>query len=330
MGTIKMFMGNNPPLLKTGEWASNGIYAYLGIENGDTKIFQSVFDPDKEQTVAGFTFDSKRKQFNIPKDTPLSKIQLLIDSLPKSVKLKSGDDFNGITLMFETGDYIDDTQAPLTIRDFSYMLTLKGSSYEDVNLVVERPIEIRKSTVNFYYVNIWQKSLNTYLLQIKDSILFLTEQKCLQENYYYFFKDKGNNQIFFSETEFQSFENGDAGISGGSFVFYAISPYSQVFAYYHRYSDNVPDYICRILYGQLKIADNIGAKKAYGFLENTGTFYHGSFDSTNPKLPTQLSSFLVSLEAAGVKNIAIDKDKNQLVFTYNDNKKSTIEMTKPK
>jgi hypothetical protein len=140
MGTIKMFKGGVPPLLKNGEWASNGIYAYLGLGIKKNKIFQSVFDVDVNQEIVGFSYVAKDRSFYIPSGTHLSQIQNLLDNIPKALKLKSNDIktangaiiYNDKSIKFvfennledggESTKYIDDLPFNLTIRDFSYKI----------------------------------------------------------------------------------------------------------------------------------------------------------------------------------------------------------------
>jgi hypothetical protein len=87
MGTIKMFRGTTPPLLKKGEWASDGQYAYLGMEHGEYKVFQGVFDLSDDQVISGFEYDLAQKAIIIPSGTPFSKLQRLFDTLPKALKI---------------------------------------------------------------------------------------------------------------------------------------------------------------------------------------------------------------------------------------------------
>ncbi|WP_139314968.1 hypothetical protein, partial [Saccharicrinis aurantiacus] len=86
MATIKMFSGTTPPSLKKGEWASDGHYAYLGMDHGQYKVFQGVFDMSKDQQVTGFEYDLDQKAIIIPTGTPFSQLQRLFDTLPKALK----------------------------------------------------------------------------------------------------------------------------------------------------------------------------------------------------------------------------------------------------
>ncbi|WP_139314983.1 hypothetical protein, partial [Saccharicrinis aurantiacus] len=86
MATIKMFSGTTPPSLKKGEWASDGHYAYLGMDHGQYKVFQGVFDMSKDQQVTGFEYDLDQKAIIIPSGTPFSQLQRLFDTLPKALK----------------------------------------------------------------------------------------------------------------------------------------------------------------------------------------------------------------------------------------------------
>ena len=146
MGTIKMFKGGIPPLLKNGEWASNGIYAYLGLGIKKNKIFQSVFDVDVNQEIVGFSYVAKDRSFHIPSGTHLSQVQDLLNNLPKALKLKTNDrktesgaiiyEDKSIKLVFEDNieengeptKYIDDLPYNFTIRDFSYKIKFTKKS----------------------------------------------------------------------------------------------------------------------------------------------------------------------------------------------------------
>ncbi len=59
MATIKMFKGDIPPTLKKGEWASNGIFAYLGIGSrkyivfaGGDVNFEEIIDQLRENYLS--------------------------------------------------------------------------------------------------------------------------------------------------------------------------------------------------------------------------------------------------------------------------------------
>ncbi|MCU4173959.1 hypothetical protein [Carboxylicivirga sp. N1Y90] len=327
MGTIKMFNGANPPLLKNGEWASNGIYAYLGIDNGDTKIFQSVFDHDKNQIVAGFEYDRILKRFVIPTGTPLSRVQSLIDSLPKSVKLKSGDSFWGVNIDFENSEFLDDMLTPLTIRDFTYTINLRGHINGGSILNIERSIEVRNSMINIYRLNVRQLTNNAYLFRVKDSLAYFNMSGMAQESKYYFIKDEGNNKIYLSSCTFvNSHSTIDTPIDV-SFIFYAITPYSEV-RVYTQSEDNLPNYICMILYGQLKVSDMIGAKQAYRNIDINGTYFKGSFDNTQNQLPESIVELANALTQAEVVNVEFNLSKNKVILDFRDGTSRDISLSK--
>ena len=148
MSTIKMFSGKEKPSLKIGEWASNGIYAYLGLGHKQNKIFQSVFDVDVNQKIAGFEYVAENRSFYIPSGTPLSRVQILLNNLPKSLKLNTNDimtssgaiiysdksikiSFDTVVAIGEENQYIDDLEYNLTIRDFSYKIKFAKYHSED-------------------------------------------------------------------------------------------------------------------------------------------------------------------------------------------------------
>lgn len=158
MGTIKMFRGTTPPLLKKGEWASDGNYAYLGMDHGQYKVFQGVFDMSKDQQITGFEYDLDQKAIIIPTGTPFSKLQLLFDSLPKALKYHTNEKAS-IDIMFEDGAYINDLGTYLVLRDFSYQINIKslsnridgvvGTYVKPVIFQSDKAIEIYNSAINF-------------------------------------------------------------------------------------------------------------------------------------------------------------------------------------
>ncbi|WP_289054300.1 hypothetical protein [Carboxylicivirga marina] len=118
MVTIKMFLGTTPTLLNKGEWASDGQYAYLGMEHEQYKVFQGVFDMSKDHEITGFEFDLDQKAIIIPSGTPFSKLQRLFDTLPKALKYHINEKAS-IDIMFENGIYLNDLGTFFVIRDFS-------------------------------------------------------------------------------------------------------------------------------------------------------------------------------------------------------------------
>ena len=151
MSEIKMFKGKEKPNLKKGEWASDGIYAYLGIGDGNHKIFQGVFDSSFDQKVAGFQFLTEKNSFIIPRNTPFSEIQILLNTLPKS--LKNSDLENEITLFFEnTGITVNDLGKKLKISNFNYTIRFKGNS---------------EASNSSFFMNWWLKTIDENEQKIK-------------------------------------------------------------------------------------------------------------------------------------------------------------------
>ncbi|MCK5907495.1 MAG: hypothetical protein KAG37_07880, partial [Flavobacteriales bacterium] len=162
MSTIKMFTGKEKPILKKGEWASDGNYTYLGLENGKQKVFQGVFDTGVDQTIGGFQYYKDRGRewvidtggfggpvppghggesqgywksgkagILIPAGTPFSKLQKLLYSLPRGLKyskIEQGEEvrewmkIDSLDIYFEDGTYINDLGRELEIRDIGYKI----------------------------------------------------------------------------------------------------------------------------------------------------------------------------------------------------------------
>lgn len=156
MSVIKMFSGKEKPILKKGEWASDGDYTYLGLENGKQKVFQGVFDTGVDQTIGGFKYYKDRGRewvleerppfapptwtptgywtkgkagILIPSGTPFSKLQNLLYALPRGLKysrIEQGEEvrewmkLDSLDIYFEDGTYINDLGRELEIRDISY------------------------------------------------------------------------------------------------------------------------------------------------------------------------------------------------------------------
>ena len=156
MSTIKMFKGKEKPSLKKGEWASDGDYTYLGLDNGKQKVFQGVLDTGVDQTIGGFQYYKDRGReyvmserpphappfweptgswtkgksgILIPEGTPFSKIQNLMYALPRGLKyskIREGEEvkewmkLDSLDIYFEDGTYINDLGRELEIRDLGY------------------------------------------------------------------------------------------------------------------------------------------------------------------------------------------------------------------
>lgn len=231
MRTIKMFRGSTPPSLKKGEWASDGDYAYLGMEHGEYKVFQGVFELGKSQKIAGFQYNLGSKAILIPSGTPFSKLQRLIDALPKSLKYSSNEQAS-VDILFENGNYINDLGTSLVLRDFSFQLNFKSlSDTTDGNVGIfakpvifhsDNAIQVYNSAVHFSDIRF------RYSDPDKGALWFLNgttriddccfdaqvDSPCVT--------DKGYNKLVFSDTYFKMKTNEISTIldkaSVGSFI----------------------------------------------------------------------------------------------------------------
>ncbi len=323
MATIKMFSGT-PPLLKKGEWASDGNYAYLGMDHGQYKVFQGVFDMSKDQQVTGFEYDLDQKAIIIPTGTPFSKLQLLFDALPKALKYHTNEKAS-MDIMFEDGTYINDLGTFLVLRDFSYQINIKslsnkvdgkvGTYVKPVVFQSDKAIEIYNSAINFTDIRF------EYYDQDNGAIAYLnsttniddccfeakTNQSCVF--------DRGYNKIVFSDTYFKMNRDVQDAIldkaAVGSFINIARSKSASEFR---------PKTIAQQISGGMIIAGNVDdlliSEKSPVYMPNGGVEIHGGF-VTNPdgnidiSVPTKLSQ----LE----NDLNLTNDFQQL-----DNKPTTI------
>ena len=285
MGTIKMFRGTTPPLLKKGEWASDGHYAYLGMEHGEYKVFQGVFDLSDNQFISGFQYDINQKAILIPSGTPFSKLQSLFDTLPKALKYTS-DSKASIDIMFEDGTYINDLGTFLVLRDFSYQINIKslsnkvdgvvGTYVKPVIFQSDKAIEIYNSAVNFEDIRFEYSDENAGAIAFLNSTTYINDccfdaqvsQACVS--------DRGYNNIVFSEAYFKLKQDIEDTIldkgSVGSFINIARSKSAPDFR---------PKSIVKSLSGALIIAGNVEdlhiAEKSPIYLPNGGIEVHGGF-----------------------------------------------------
>lgn len=302
MSTIKMFSGDTPPLLKKGEWASDGNYAYLGMEHGEYKVFQGVFDMAKDQKVTGFKYSLDEKAIIIPKGIPFSKLQRLFDTLPKALKYHTNEKAS-IDILFENGTYINDLGAGLVLRDFSYQINIKsltnktdgtvGTYVKPVVFKSDKSIEIYNSAVNFadirfeYYDAVGGAvSFLNSTINMDDCCFDAKVNQCCAI-------DRGYNKIVFSDTYFKMNRDVQDSIldkaSVGSFINIARSKSSVDFR---------PKSIVKSLSGGMIIAGNVEdlmiAEKSPVYMPNGGIEVHGGF-VTNPDgnldiaVPTKLS-----------------------------------------
>ncbi|MDA3906978.1 MAG: hypothetical protein PF484_12980 [Bacteroidales bacterium] len=302
MGTIKMFRGTTPPLLKKGEWASDGHYAYLGMEHGEYKVFQGVFDLSDDQYISGFQYDINQKAILIPSGTPFSKLQSLFDTLPKALKYTS-DSKASIDIMFEDGTYINDLGTFLVLRDFSYQINIKslsnkidgvvGTYVKPVIFQSDKAIEIYNSAVNFEDIRFEYSDIASGAIAYLNSTTNIDDccfdakvnQSCVF--------DKGYNKIVFSDTYFKMNRDIEDTIldkaSVGSFINIARSKSAPDFR---------PKTIVQKISGGLIIAGNVDdlliSERSPVYLPNGGIEVHGGF-VTDPdgnmdiSVPTKLS-----------------------------------------
>jgi hypothetical protein len=302
MATIKMFSGTTPPLLKKGEWASDGHYAYLGMEHGQYKVFQGVFDMSKDQQVNGFEYDLDQKAIIIPTGTPFSKLQRLFDTLPKALKYHTNEKAS-IDIMFEDGTYINDLGTFLVLRDFSYQINIQslsnkidgviGTYVKPVIFQSDKAIEIYNSAINFYDIRFEYSDAGNGAIAYLNSTTNIDDccfdakvnQACVF--------DRGYNKIVFSDTYFKMNRDVEDSIlnkaSVGSFINLARSKSSPDFR---------PKTIVKSLSGGMIIAGNVEdlliAEKSPVYMPNGGIEVHGGF-VMNPDgnidiaVPTKLS-----------------------------------------
>ncbi len=241
MSTIKMFTGREKPILKKGEWASDGDYTYLGLENGKQKVFQGVLDTGVDQSIGGFKYYKDRGRewvietggfglppgaepqgywksgkagILIPANTPFSKIQKLIYSLPRGLKyskIEQGEEvrewmkIDSLDIYFEDGTYINDLGRELEIRDLGYKVRFLADTsvwydddYESINVFFEddKFISIQNSNVQFARIKFTGSHFSGLFectnsdVVIRNSILNKTY---LGNNQY--INDKGHNTI---------------------------------------------------------------------------------------------------------------------------------------
>jgi hypothetical protein len=302
MATIKMFNGTNPPLLKKGEWASDGHYAYLGMDHGEYKVFQGVFDMSKDQKVTGFIYSLDQRAIIIPKGTPFSKLQRLFDTLPKALKYHTNENAS-IDIMFENGTYINDLGTYLVLRDFSYQINIlsltnkvdgtAGTYVKPVVFQSDKAIEVYNSAINFsdirfeyYDVVSGALSFLNSTTNIDDCCFDAKVNQCCAF-------DKGYNKIVFSDSYFKMNRDVQDSIldkaSVGSFINIARSKSAPDFR---------PKTIVKSLSGGMIIAGNVEdlliAEKSPVYMPNGGIEVHGGF-VTNPDgnldiaVPTKLS-----------------------------------------
>jgi len=324
MATIKMFSGTTPPLLKKGEWASDGHYAYLGMEHGQYKVFQGVFDMSKDQKITGFEYDLDQKAIIIPSGTPFSKLQRLFDTLPKALKYHTNEKAS-IDIAFQDGTYINDLGTYLVLRDFSYQINIQslsnkvdgeiGTYAKPVVFQSDKAIEIYNSAVNFADIRFEFSDAGCGAIAYLNSTTNIDDccfdarvnQSCVF--------DRGYNKIVFSDTYFKMNRDIEDSIldkaSVGSFVNIARSKSAPDFR---------PKTIVKSLSGGMIIAGNVEdlliSEKSPVYMPNGGVEIHGGF-VTRPDgnidiaIPTKFSQ----LE----NDLGLTNDFEQL-----DNKPTTI------
>jgi hypothetical protein len=338
MPTIKMFRGTTPPLLKKGEWASDGHYAYLGMEHNQYKVFQGVFDMSKDQELSGFEYDLDKKGIIIPSGTPFSKLQRLFDTLPKALKYHTNEKAN-IDILFEDGTYINDLGTFLVLRDFSFQINIKslsdkvdgqvGTYVKPVVFQSDKAIEIYNSAVNFSDIRF------EYFDEQNGAIAFLNSTTNIDDccfdakvNQACVF-DRGYNKIVFSDAYFKLNRNEEDSIldkaTVGSYINIARSMSNDDFR---------PKSIAKSLEGGLIIAGNVEdlhiAEKSPVYMPNGGIEIHGGFVMTpdgniDIAVPTKLSQLENDLNFTG--NYAELENKPT---TITDDQATAIEDSKGK
>ncbi|MCT4643609.1 MAG: hypothetical protein N4A74_01385 [Carboxylicivirga sp.] len=340
MGTIKMFRGTTPPLLKKGEWASDGQYAYLGMEHEQYKVFQGVFDMSKDQQIAGFEYDLDQKAIIIPSDTPFSKLQLLFDSLPKALKYHTNENAS-ISIMFEDGTFINDLGTFLVLRDFSYQINIcslsnkadgtVGTYVKPVVFQSDKAIEIYNSAINFRDIRFEYSDEGSGALAFLNSTTNIDDccfdakvkQSCVF--------DRGYNKIVFSDTYFKM--NCDIQdtildkASVGSFINIARSKSAPDFR---------PKTIVQQISGGLIIAGNVEdlliSEKSPVYMPNGGIEVHGGFvtdpdGNLNIAIPTKLSQLENDMNLTSnfeeLENKPNTISPEQVTAIENNNKKSS-------
>jgi len=274
----------------------------LGMENGEYKVFQGVFDMAKDQKVTGFKYSLDEKAIIIPKGTPFSKLQRLFNTLPKALKYHTNEKAS-IDIMFENGTYVNDLGTWLVLRDFSYQINIKsltnkvdgtvGSYVKPVVFQSDKAIEVYNSAVNFADIRF------EYFDAVSGAVAFLNstiniDDCCFDAKVNQCCAlDRGYNKIVFSDTYFKMNRDIQDSIldkaSVGSFINIARSKSAAEFR---------PKTIVKSLSGGMIIAGNVEdlliAEKSPVYMPNGGVEIHGGF-VTNPNgnidiaVPTKLS-----------------------------------------
>jgi hypothetical protein len=323
MATIKMFRGSTPPLLKTGEWASNGNYAFLGMEGGEYKVYQGVFDMGKNQDITGFLYSVDKRAIIIPEGTAFSRLQELFDNLPKALKYHTNEK-GSIDILFEDGTYINDLGTWLVIRDFSYQINIKSlSDQEDqqtgqyekpVVFQSDKAIEIYISAVNFSDIRFEYTDSQNGSLAFLNSTSYINDCSFDARVNAICVTDRGYNKIVFSDAFFKMNRDVEDSIldkaAVGSFINIARSK-SDI--------ENKPKSIVTSLEGGIIIAGNVEdlhiSEKSSVYLPNGGIEVHGAFvmhpDGTlDVSVPSKLSQL-----------------ENDLGFTSNYNELKNLPVT---
>ncbi len=256
-----MFRGINPPSLKLGEWASDGHYAYLGMEHGEYKVFQGVFDMGKDQGIAGFEYDVNQRAITIPCGTPFSRLQILFDSLPKALKYSTGSQAS-LDILFEDGTFINDLGTFLVLRDFSYQINIKSltNQVNETTASCEKPvvfqsdkaIEVYNSAVNFSDIRFEYEDEQNGAISFLNCSTYINDCSFESKKGGVCVSDKGYNRIVFSECYFQMFGKEQFSIldkaAVGSFINIARSKSD---------AENNPRSVALWLYGGMIIVGNV-------------------------------------------------------------------------
>ncbi len=324
MRTIKIFKGNTPPTLKLGEWASDNDYAYLGMEHGQYKVFQGVFDMAESQNIAGFRYDTEQKAIIVPSATPFSKLQKLFDSLPKALKYSSNAQAS-IDILFEDGTYINDLGTNLVLRDFSYQINLKALSVKEDSKVAtyEKPvvfqsdkaISIYSSAINFANIRFEYEDEQQGAIAYLNSSTYINDCAFESKKGGVCVSDKGYNRIVFSDCYFRMFEDKRDSILNKASVGSMIN-----LARCKSDEDKSPKSVALWLYGGIIIVGNVaslhlGDKSQYDPTFGGMEIHNGFVTDVNGNVDVDIPKKLSDLE----NDLGLTKDYQKL-----DNKPTTI------
>ncbi len=324
MRTIKIFKGSTPPTLKLGEWASDNDYAYLGMEHGQYKVFQGVFDMAENQNVGGFKYDTEQKAIIVPSGTPFSKLQRLFDSLPKALKYSSNAQAS-IDILFEDGTYINDLGTHLILRDFSYQINLKALSAKEDSKVAtyekavvfqsDKAISIYNSAINFVSIRFEYEDQQQGAIAYLNSSTYINDCAFESKKGGVCVSDKGYNRIVFSDCYFRMLEDKRDAILNRASVGSMIN-----LARCKSDENKSPKSVALWLYGGIIIVGNVvslhlGDKSQYDPTFGGMEIHNGFVTDVDGNVEVDIPKKLSDLE----NDLGLTKDYQKL-----DNKPTTI------